>query len=83
MKRYKYTLILLGFLTSISLGSCKKYLEQVPDNRTEINSVEKVAQLLGTAYPTYDYLAFTEAASDNSEDKGVGIGNLNDLIDRP
>lgn len=76
----------LNILLSLSaglllLGSCKKsYLDVNPDNRTEINSVEKIAQLAGTAYPSYDYLTFTEAASDNSEDKGPGVGDVNDLI---
>ena len=83
MKLYKKLFILTWILAIISLGSCKKYLEQVPDNRTEINSVEKVAQLLVNAYPNIDYLTFTEFSSDNVEDKGVGIGNSNDVIDRP
>jgi hypothetical protein len=65
----------------VTFSACKKgYLDVNPDNRTEINTVQKVAQLTGTAYPSYDYLTFTEAASDNSEDKGPGIGSVNDLI---
>ncbi|QIL38966.1 RagB/SusD family nutrient uptake outer membrane protein [Pedobacter sp. HDW13] len=63
--------------------SCNKYLDTNPDNRTEINSVDKVAQLVGTAYPAYDYLTFTEAASDNTEDKGPGIGTVTDITSRP
>lgn len=62
----------------IALGSCSKMLDKAPDNRTEINTVEKVAQLVGTAYPTYDYLTFAEKASDNAEDKGPGVGELDD-----
>ncbi len=63
--------------------SCKKYLDQAPDNRAEINTVDKVAQLVSTAYPTADYLTFTEFASDNAEDKGVGIGSTQDVVDLP
>lgn len=80
MKIDKLKYIVLAFV--ITLGSCKKYLEQSPDMRTEINSVEKVAQLLVAAYPDRDYLTFTEAASDNTEDKG-NLGNLNEVVDRP
>lgn len=60
--------------------SCKKYLDVAPDNRTEINTLDKVAQLVGTAYPTSDYLTIAEAASDNSEDKGANVGSVNELI---
>lgn len=54
--------------------SCDKFLDQEPDNRAAINSVEKVAQLLTTAYPGADYYYFTETASDNAEDtQGEGL----------
>jgi len=65
------------------LVSCKKYLDTVPDNRTEINSVEKVAQLVATAYPEGDYYTFAEAASDNAEDKGSGVGTISDVSSKP
>lgn len=77
-KNIYYVLI---FFT-VALLSCKKYLDVNPDNRTQINTVSKVAQLAGTAYPGADYLAFTEAASDNSEDKGPGAGDVNELISK-
>lgn len=54
------------------LGGCKKYLSTPPDNRTTLDSPEKVAQLLGTAYPQANYMAFTESISDNVADKGIG-----------
>lgn len=82
MKLYKISVILLGLVPFV-LPSCKKYLNEAPDNRTEINSVDKVAQLVSTAYPTYDYLTFTESSSDNAEDKGVGIGSTNEMFDLP
>lgn len=80
MKNSKYIIPLI--VLAATMGSCSKMLEKAPDNRTEINSVEKVAQLLGTAYPTYDYLTFTEKSSDNSEDKGPGVGTLDDMHSR-
>ncbi|WP_316769234.1 RagB/SusD family nutrient uptake outer membrane protein [Pedobacter frigiditerrae] len=66
-----------------SLASCDKYLDTTPDNRTEINSVDKVAQLVATAYPEGDYYTFAEAASDNAEDKGSGVGTNADVSSRP
>jgi len=52
-------------------GGCKKFLEHQPDDRTELNSPVKVAELLANAYPHGSYLAFTEAMSDNAGDKGT------------
>lgn len=83
MKINKLIFFLIGSALIFITPSCKKYLDQAPDNRAEINTVEKLAQLLATAYPSRDYLTFTEAASDNSEDKGVGIGSTSDVIDLP
>lgn len=65
----KSLLITLSILSLVWTG-CKKYLEQEPDLRTQINTVEKVAQLVGSAYPGYGYLAIAETYSDNVNDKG-------------
>jgi hypothetical protein len=64
-----YTSYLLLFVLQ---AGCKKFLEQAPDNRTVLNSPEKVSQLLGTAYPQANYMAFCESISDNVADKGIG-----------
>jgi starch-binding outer membrane protein, SusD/RagB family len=67
-----YTTILL----TITFSGCKKYLEQPPDNRTELDLPKKVAQLLGTAYPQANYQGFLESSSDNVADKGVGESRI-------
>ncbi|SKB73526.1 SusD family protein [Sphingobacterium nematocida] len=68
----------LIYIAAVSLGgtfsSCEKYLEKSPDMRTTIDNVDKVAQLVGSAYPSYNYLAMAEHSSDNVSDKGVGVG---------
>jgi hypothetical protein len=67
----------ITLMIAVSLGfiSCKKgYLDVDPDMRTYINTPEKLGQLLSSAYPGYDYITFSETASDNAEDKGPGIG---------
>src|SRR3954447_4326420 len=63
--------ILLG--TALVFSGCSKYLEKEPDNRAKLTDPQKVAQLLGTAYPQASYLAFNEAMSDNATDKGQGV----------
>jgi hypothetical protein len=60
------------FILLLGATGCKKFLEQAPDNRAVLNSPEKVSQLLGTAYPQANYMAFCESISDNVADKGIG-----------
>lgn len=45
------------------LSSCERYLEVNPDSTldVEINSEEKIAELLTAAYPEASYSAFLEA----------------------
>ncbi|PWV55846.1 RagB/SusD family nutrient uptake outer membrane protein [Chitinophaga sp. S165] len=75
----KITYYILAAALVIASG-CRKYLETAPDQRTQLNTVEKVGELLGTAYPQADYATFTEAASDNASDKGAGAGMLSENI---
>ncbi|SFW83785.1 RagB/SusD family nutrient uptake outer membrane protein [Chitinophaga sancti] len=72
MKNFtRVSLISLGLLT---MSSCSKYLDQSPDSTwTELNTPQKVSQLLGTAYPQANYIVFAEAMSDNVTDKGAGV----------
>ncbi|MDI3321883.1 RagB/SusD family nutrient uptake outer membrane protein [Pinibacter soli] len=53
-------------------AGCSKFLAKAPDNRTTLDTPEKVSQLLATAYPQANYMAFTESISDNVTDKGQG-----------
>lgn len=57
---------------AVGAAGCNKYLDKDPDVRAQLNSPEKVAQLIATAYPGMSHWAFTEAASDNVSDKGNG-----------
>jgi len=68
----KYLIPLASACIVLGSPGCKKYLETPPDNRTTLDTPDKVAQLLGTAYPQANYMAFTESISDNVADKGAG-----------
>lgn len=48
----------------ILLSGCDNYLEENPDNRVELNNLDKAAQLLTNAYSSGSY-TFTEWMSDN------------------
>ena len=64
-KTSKY--ILAAALATLSLGSCDKYLDQMPDNRTEIDTEEKVAALLVSAYSRHNYTLITSFISDEMD----------------
>ena len=65
MKRYlRFRLLIKSLFILGVITSCNEYLEEVPDNRVELNSLEKAAQLLTNAYSDAGY-NFTEWMSDN------------------
>lgn len=66
-----YRSIALALLT-LCLSSCNKYLDTTPDNRAEINTEEKIAQLIGGAYPQASYAAMLNSRVDYVTDKGKG-----------
>lgn len=59
---------------------CGKYLSVMPDDRTTINSGEKLELLLASAYIGTPHYAFTETMSDNAEDDGK-INRFNQIND--
>lgn len=65
MKRI-YLYILIG-IAGLALASCDKYLDEMPDNRTELDSKEKITQLLVSAYPTTTFAEIAELSSDNTD----------------
>jgi hypothetical protein len=71
-KTFKY-MLLFAFLTGVG---CETYLEKPVDQRTQLDTVEKVGELLATAYPQADYATFTEAMSDLALDKGGGAATI-------
>lgn len=68
-KILSYTTVALLFATT----GCKKFLDKNPDNRASLETPGQVSQLLATAYPQANYMAFCESISDNVADKGAGV----------
>jgi hypothetical protein len=68
MKNIKITLSLLILIT---LTSCDDFLSEVPDNRTQIDTPEKISELLVTAYPDRTYMLMAETMSDNVFDSDM------------
>lgn len=70
MNKYiKY--VLIGMLPVVFAG-CDDYLDVVPDNRTDIDTVEKMAKLIAGAYPEASYPAILNYRVDFVTDKGSG-----------
>lgn len=55
----KYSIIAIAAV-AFSLVSCDKFLDVMPDNRTELDTQEKIRSLLVSAYPETDYLLVSE-----------------------
>ncbi len=69
MKRvYSFICLIIGALL---IGvSCNDYLDTVPDNRTALDSDEKLNELLNGSYPECHFWVVGELASDNVTDNG-------------
>lgn len=67
----KFNIVLFLFCIMVGMGiSCQDFLDTLPDNRTEINDLEKVASVLVNAYPTTSAAMVNELSSDNMMDNG-------------
>ncbi len=73
MKNIKFNIIKVSFALCL-LSSCSNVLDETPDNRTTIDSAEKIAELLVEAYPEAGYAPFLEPMSDNAGDKSPSAG---------
>lgn len=61
--------IALSLVLLFSISSCDEFLSETPDNRTQIDTPEKISELLVNAYPVGGtYMDFAETMSDNVTD---------------
>jgi tetratricopeptide (TPR) repeat protein len=67
--------ILLPLLIFFSF-SCNKFLDELPDNRTEANTTDKITKLLTSAYAGNLFVFATEMASDNFDDFGSTFNSI-------
>lgn len=66
----KNIIILLLMTTLCPMTACNDFLDKMPDNRAELNTEQKITNLLVSAYPTASYMAIAELMSDNIADNG-------------
>ncbi|MDR1764186.1 MAG: RagB/SusD family nutrient uptake outer membrane protein [Dysgonamonadaceae bacterium] len=61
-----------ALLSLLLFSACNDYLDVIPDQRTEIDTEEKVALLLTGSYPAATYAGTVFSRVDNISDKGSG-----------
>lgn len=71
MKSNKIYLMMSGAALLFGLAACSDYLDKQPDDRATVDSKEKVAGLLVSAYPSHLPTMMFEMASDNVADNGT------------
>ena len=87
-KVFKIRMISLSFIIChlsliAALTSCADKLDEVPDNRTEIDNPEKVRKLLTSAYPISTPAVICELSGDNYVDDNVVVpATHNDAYDK-
>ncbi|MDR2148446.1 MAG: RagB/SusD family nutrient uptake outer membrane protein [Tannerella sp.] len=69
MKKYLKNINLLLSVLLIFATSCNDYLDEAPDNRTELDTKEKISSFLISGYSTFFYPVFSEMMSDNADHK--------------
>jgi len=67
----------------LSFNSCDEFLDVMPDNRTILDSPQKIKDLLVTSYPTANYSLICEFSADNFIDNRSENPTLrSDVFDR-
>lgn len=77
MKKIRYIISAVAVMAAFT--SCDSFLNTLPDNRTQIDSEEKVKELLVNAYPNAYGAMIAELSSDNTDDNGNAWQSYNQL----
>lgn len=72
-----YSLLIL----SVAFASCDDYLSTLPDNRTQLDTPEKVRDLMSSAYSVGSPAIICELSSDNFVDNGHELGSFDRMHD--
>lgn len=78
MRKVYYMVCMLAALSVII--SCDDFLDKMPDKRAEINSNQKISELLVSAYPNVDPMMIYEHRTDNVMDNGRRFGEPERMI---
>ncbi len=84
MNTKKYLSLIALLFIGISLTSCEafdEFLDEIPDNRTELDTEEKIIYMLVSAYSENTYIATCEFSSDNIDLLNVSSPSTNAYIE--
>lgn len=70
----------MSLLSILLLASCDDFLDEMPDNRTEVDTPEKVIKMLVSAYSVSLPITMNEMMSDNVSDAGANIDAHYDIV---
>lgn len=70
MKTYNLFRTLFACACLAVLSGCGEFLDELPDNRAELDTTDKIYKLLVSAYPARTYVRMCELSSDNIDDQG-------------
>ena len=65
---------------ALCCGSCDRFLDVAPDNRTSLTSPAAVQELLVTAYPDMQYFHVLETMSDNASERRVSPTHTRQIL---
>lgn len=68
-------------LSAVALTSCDDFLETMPDNRTTLDSEDKVMRMLTSSYLDHEYCLPLELMSDNCDSFGTRVPNTDRWFD--
>jgi hypothetical protein len=75
-----FTIIVILALTAFV--SCDRFLDEAPDNRTELDTDEKITKLLVSGYASHLFALTTEVMSDNIDEKESALSSFGMLHDQ-
>ena len=79
--KMKYILFGVGLVMLLLPTACNDFLDVLPDSRTQIDSDDKITQLLVSAYSNRLFVYTTETASDNTDWRENGRTSYSDEHD--
>ena len=82
MKIQKPILAIVAIALPLGFASCDKFLDTMPDNRTTLDTEQKIVSFLTSAYPSHNIALVTEVMSDNVDDTGVDNPNSDRFLDQ-
>ncbi|MDR1985082.1 MAG: RagB/SusD family nutrient uptake outer membrane protein [Prevotellaceae bacterium] len=77
----KYLISIASVILLMFNVSCDKFLDEMPDNRLELDTDEKITNLLVSGYADHLFVLMTEMMSDNIDHVDNGLTAYNKLQD--